>query len=566
MDIVNETGLKIGPENGLIFSITSPIVRQFDCLFNRSLKNIAPIDIIRLEESAVAKQSNVQTISKKHILFVERKIKELLDAGVIEESCSPRRHSQVIVPKKNGDYRLAINYKPVNNVTIFDSYPLPKIDDLISRLGAAKIFSSLDFSQFYHQIPLSMSDREKTAFCALGRLYQFNRVPFGLKNAVALCCRIMNQVLDNIPNVLVYLNDVLVFGESVESHNETLKLVLQRMYDYGLSLNLDKCKFKIDKVHFLGYKVFNGSVRPDPDRLRQILSFPLPNSAKSLQRFLGMSNYYSKYIDNFSSISKWLYAKLSNFDEYSKKETDSYNNIKDLISRAVLFIPSDSDEIVLRTDASNESIAAVLETSLGKPIYFCSRVLQDHEKRLDIVEWEALSIYWGINRLRSFLLGRKFLVISDHKPLEFIFNNNKHSPKILRWKLSLQEFDFKVKHCKGTDNVVADCLSRVFLIENKQSLLVSEDEVKDVQFFDSETKSMIKCLNNNYKSKPSDISLSLWKVRNQLTVVDNVLFTQFNKIFVPFSLRKKILAVAHGNHNGEKLTVSRLRPNFFGHY
>ena len=134
-----------------------------------------------------------------------------------------------------------------------------------------------------------------------------------------------------------------------------------------------------------------------------------------------------------------------------------------MISEAVLVLPKDTDKINLRTDASKDSIAAVLETSDGRPIYFCSRTLTDHERRLDIVEKEALSIYWGICRLRSHLLGRSFVVLSDHKPLQFIFNNDKQSPKVLRWKLQLQEYDFVVRHCPGKSNVVADCLSRVFV-------------------------------------------------------------------------------------------------------
>ena len=569
MDLLPSIGLRIGSDKGLIFSVIPDAIKSFRSCFDKPLKDsclrgIEPLPIIRLEPGTVPKQSVVRGIPQKYKEFATKKLKELLDAGVVVESSSPWRHNPVIVLKADGSPRMTINYKPVNNSTIFDAYPLPRIEDMILELADARVFSSIDFMQFYHQLPLVKEDQEKTAFCLNGKLYHYTRTPFGLRNAVAYCSRLIGKLLADVPGVLVYLDDVLIYGKDQSSHDLTLKSVMKIICDAGLSLNSKKCHFSRSVINFLGYTVCNGTAKPDSSRTDPIINFPLPLCVKSLQRFLGMSTYYSKYIPHFSDLCKPLFDKVNCFDEWNDVETKAFTQVKEAITKAVLLLPTKDDVLCVRTDASDQCISAVLETDKGQPVYFCSRMLTLSEKRYDIVEREALAIFWGVIRLKSFLLGRKFQIFSDHKPLQYIFNTERCSPKVLRWKLQLQEYNFEVRYCKGVDNKVADCLSRLNFVDVMDGeLFISENEVVDCQKYDCETQSLIKCLNNNEKTKPNEISENLWKLRDILIVKDSILCTNNDKLFIPFRMRRKVLTVGHGSHLGINLTLGRLRMKFF---
>ena len=291
IEIIKQIGLNVGPSDGLLFSVIPELVLKYYDVFDRDLKDssltgVDPFEIIKLNVNAEPVAATVCSVPLKHRNFVKNKIKELLDGGVIEESTSQWRHNIIVVPKSAGWSRLTINYKPVNKNTVFDAYPFPVVEDLLPRLSKAKYFSSLDFKQFYHQLPLLPSDQSKTAFTAFGKLYQFKRCPFGLKNAVAYCQRLMHKIFENFSNVIIYLDDIVIFGEDKQSHDDCLEKVLQRIRQAGLSLNRKKCSFTQNKISFLGYIIENGTVKPDPERCAPIKSFPKPISAHGLQRFL----------------------------------------------------------------------------------------------------------------------------------------------------------------------------------------------------------------------------------------------------------------------------------------
>ena len=445
-------------------------MRRYSQVFDRPLndsyvKGIKPFEIIKLEKDSVPKQSGPLKLSKAHQDFLTKHIDYLLENDVIEESHSSWRHNPRIVNKSDGTYRMTINYKPVNSCTKFDAFPFANVESMLNKLSGAKIFSRIDFSQFYHQLPLVESDREKTAFQACGRLYQFTKCPFGLKNAVAYCSRLMADIFKGIRNIVVYLDDVLIFGKDKDEHDKTLESVLQCVKDHNLSLNMRKCEFEKRSTVFLGHLIEDGAVRPDPDRLKPLNDFPLPKSSVQLQRFLGLATYYSKYVQNFSGCAKILFDKLNDFDDWSPMEIQAFDLIKSHIANSLLTIPNPNETLFLRTDACQDAIAAMLETKDHRPVYFCSRMLNASERTKDIVELEALAIFWGIMRCKSFLLGRHFKVISDHRPLQYLFNNENCSNKLARWRMQLQEFDFEVIHCKGKDNLAADCLSRLTAIE-----------------------------------------------------------------------------------------------------
>ena len=217
----------------------------------------------------------------------------------------------------------------------------------------------------------------------------------------------------------------------------------------------------------------------------------------------------------------------------------------------------------LRTDASNDTISGVLETKDGRPVFFCSKLLRKAEKNWNIVEKEAFAIYHCILRLRYFLLGRRFVVFSDHKPLEYLFNSEKSAPTVLRWKLQLQEFAFTVHYCSGKNNTVADCLSRITSLDFEPSdILVSDSEIIKCQSYDDEIQAFITTLNSNNNRKPDCVREATWRMRNELKVCNNVLKSHNERSFIPYRLRLKVLNVAHGIHHGINQTIERLKGRF----
>ena len=259
-----------------------------------------------------------------------------------------------------------------------------------------------------------------------------------------------------------------------------------------------------------------------------------------------------------------MYDKMNDFGDWTDNELSAFESLNNCLTSAFLALPKDDEELCLKTDASDNCIAAVLETKEGKPVYFCSRTLGVHEKRYDIVEKEALAIFWGVTRLRSYPLGREFIVYSNQKPLEFIFSNDKVSSKVLRWRMQLQEYNFRVIHCSGKSNLVADCLSRINLFECLSGdLMVGESEIISAQKFDKECVALSECVASGTSKKPVDIKDSSWRVRNDLCYKDGVLQTLSGKLFVPYMFCLNVLTVGHKAHCGVSQTICRILTRFF---
>ena len=466
------------------------------------------------------------------------------------------------MPKDGGAaYRMVINYKPVNAVTTRDAYPITPMQELFDKIGDSTVFTKIDFQQFYHQLPLVECDIPKTAFYANDKLYEYTRVSFGLMNAVAYCYRVMKEVFKNCQGVEIYLDDVLVHGKTQQEHDENLQRVFERIRHHNLGVNLSKCSFSQKEVKYLGFIIGNGSQRPDPERVQSVRDFPLPNDAKGLQRFIGMCGFFQNFIPNYSQIASTFYRKLESFEPWTDDEKAIFDKIKREISDAVLYFPRLDEKLSLYTDASDNCVAGVLVNEKNQPVQFCSRKLTSAEIRYDIVEKEALAIFWSIQRCRSFLLGRHFVVFSDHRPLRFLFNNDKASSKVLRWRLSLQEYDFEVRYLKGGENTAADCLSRVYLIDDNVEVS-SIAEIKGRQAFCKETRAFITVLKEKRQDCPKEVTKTLWSLRKQAEIKNDVLYIN-EKIFVPFNLRRKVLSLAHGAHWGQEATYAALKDSYF---
>ena len=328
----------------------SALVNKYKDIFDKpiglaKMRNFDPHPIIELQSGSKPYRDKIRTMSPLHQEVLEEQIPELHKQGVIEESWSEWRHSPVIVPKRNGGYRVAINYKPVNSVTKTFAYPYPRMDDLLAKCAGAKFFSTLDMSQVYHQLELHPDDRPKTAFWACGSLWQYTRCSFGLHNARSYAHKAMNDAFGDLQNVVIYDDDIMPIGATKEEHDEVLEKVFERARIRGLSLNLKKCTLGQTSISYLGHIIENGTVRPDPERLAPLMNLPLPSTVKQLQRFLGMLSYLRNNVPNFAHIAKPLYdmknyGKISWTDEAKTVVT----KIKEAIANSVLALPSQTEK------------------------------------------------------------------------------------------------------------------------------------------------------------------------------------------------------------------------------
>ena len=563
---IKRLGLRLGSQEEFVYMLQNPVAMKFTEIFDKPLSKaclaeLDPLPVIQLKEGAEPKQCKVRNISKTDKKFADSKIAELLKEGVIKKSNSPWRHQPLVVPKDNGSgKRLVINYKPLNDVTEFDAFPLPDVNTLFEEVGNARYFTKIDFLQFYHQLPLLPEDKPKTAFFYDGELYEYNRCPFGLKNAVAYCFRIMRKVLEGCTGVVIYLDDVCVFGSTREEHDKNLASVLTAIKKHGLALNSSKCDFFKEEISYLGFKLRNQFRSPDPERYSSLRDFPLPMDVRELQRFIGMIGFFSNFIANYADRVAPLYSKLKSFGPWTAEERYCFDSLKNAVFDSCLHVPSKEEKLFLYTDASDVAISGVLVNENGKPIQFCSRKLTQAETRYDIVEREALAVYWSINRCRVFLIGRPFTVFSDHKGLQYIFSNPNATPKVIRWRLNLSDFNFEVRYYRGSENLAADCFSRINFLES--SIALDMAEIERSQKACSETKALLKAHQRNFVTKPKAVTASLWSCRRNVTYEDNLVKVN-DKVFVPQSLRLKCLILAHGCHLGQDGTYDRIKENLF---
>lgn len=401
---------------------------------------------------------------------VDQELKRLVDSDIIERSNSPWSSNIVLVPKKDGTKRVCVDFRAVNKVSKKDSYPVPFVSDILDKLRDAKYLTSLDIKSAYWQVPLSEESKEITAFTVPNRgLWQFKVMPMGLHNSGATWQRLLDRVLsvDLEPYVFCYLDDVIIVTESFEKHLEILDIVFDKLIKAGLTLNKEKCQFCRRELKYLGYVVNGNGLSVDPDKIKAILSIPTPKNQREVRSVLGMASWYRRFVPDYATILAPVTALLkrgTKFD-WDEKCEEAWGKLKGFLTSApVLSCPNFDLPFVVQTDASDFGLGAVLsqtDVNGGEHVVaYLSRSLTKAERKYSVTEKECLAVIFAIEKLRPYIEGTRFTVVTDHYSLLWLHNLKDPMGRLARWAVRLQGFDFEVVHRKGKEHLVPDCLSR----------------------------------------------------------------------------------------------------------
>ena len=452
---------------------------------------------IRLDDDTPFRQKS-RRLAPADFEDARKHIQELLAKGIIRESQSPFASAIVLVRKKNGDLRLTVDYRVLNSRTVRDQYNIPKIEEVLHSLSGSAWFSCLDLKSGYYQIEMEEEDKQKTAFwCPLG-FYEFNRMPQGICNAPATFQRLMEKCIGNMAftDVMVYLDDLLIFSKTLEEHEEKLDKVLTRLEAYGLKLNPAKCQFVQPSVKCLGHVVSKRGVETDPDKIEAVKSWPKPKNVKELKSFLGFAGYYRRFIQHYSKLAKPLNELMQLYEPVRKrgrarpppksnKKTegkrpspdtpfgDNWTNdcqvafdilILRLTTAPTLQFADYNAPFIVHTDASTHGLGAALyqqhEGHL-KPVAYASRGLSKSEANYPAHKLEFLALKWAVTeKFSDYLYGAHFTILTDNNPLTYVLTTAKLDATGQRWLAALVNYHFDIKYKPGKNNQDADGLSR----------------------------------------------------------------------------------------------------------
>ena len=600
------------PEKSKENEILKSLIRKYPSVFSSDddPPSVTPFYYHTIHLDSTPKPKKPYVIPACFHEKVQKQIQEMIQYGIIRPSRSPFHSPLVPVVKKDGKIRLCVDFRNLNNNIVSDSYPLPNINNILHNLGKGTIFTCLDLKQGYHQIPLTEESKALTAFIAPGGLFEYNVMPMGLKDSPSAFSRIISQVLVGLTgnNTHVYMDDIIIQGKNLQDHVSNLEKVLSRLQEARLTLKLSKCEFFKNSVKYLGHIVSAEGLKAQPEKIEVIQNMIRPKTVKQLQSFLGMANYYRKFIRDFSDIAAPL-TKLTGGKANDKKNKRqiawneeaeaAFIKLKEALAEKVtLSFPDLSKSFFLTTDASNIAIGGVLqqkdENNHLRPLTFFSRKLNQSEMNYSTIEKEALAIIYGLKINRSLCLGFPIIIHTDHRPLTWLLTTSSANSRIARWQMMVAEYDIQIKFIPGKENTVADCLSRLrqqedSLIEENVLVITPEKESESIEWnldelvrlqnediFYGTMKRLLeesddvefirkKLGRQKIEKKYRRLNLEELKLENDVLyrVAQNSYGELTRQVIVPDSYKYQVLRLAHSlptaGHGGVQITLARCK-------
>ena len=396
-------------------------------------------------------------------------VSELLEQGIISKSTSPWASPICIVKKKDGSPRLCVDFREVNKHLSVPRYPLPRIDDVLQSFEGKKFFSVLDLTSGFWQIPIRKEDRHKTAFVTSEGLFEWNRMPFGLASSPAYFQRLMDLVIQGMKwtCAIAYIDDIIIFSDTLDAHVRDLQQLFTALRAANLKLSPKKCVLGAAEVHYLGHIVSRSGVRPDEGKVRAVRDYPQPKNVTELRRFLGLAQYYHRFIRDFSRVASPLFALLKKGAtfEFSAECCSAFQQLKTALTSApVLAHPDLERPFIIECDASSVGYGACLSQldteGNERVVAYASRGLTPTQRKWTATELEAGALIYALETFRTYIMGKKTVVRTDHSPLPWLRQHKDKSYKLTRWVLRLQEFDVEIVHKAGKKMPHVDALSR----------------------------------------------------------------------------------------------------------
>ena len=505
----------------------------------------------------------------------------MLAENIIQDSHSPWNSPLFLVKKKDGNYRVVIDFRRVNEVTVPDHYPLPVLQDLLQSIGPNNtVFSTLDLKSGFWQIPLDENSRHITAFSTPSGHYEWLRCPMGLRNSPLTCQRLINSIFSGLigDGLFVYLDDLILVSQDLDTHLTKLALVLQKFSDAGLKLNLSKCKFLRARIEFLGHMVDKNGIHTTQDKVKAVQKFPVPTSVNNVRSFLGLAGYYRAFIQDFAAIAYPL-TRLLKKDvpfQWNDVQQRSFEFLKTALTNApILAFPDYSLPFIICTDASAKGIGAVLmqQTEPRRPhvIAYASRTLNAAESRYSVTHMEMLAVVWSLRHFRDIIYGYNITVYTDHTAVTQLFKAKNLSGRLARWFLTVEEFQPTIKYLPGRANHVADALSRnvaIATVTNVQNF--SLQDLATAQLADPLWSSVIYALESGDDSQCPQLPVPLtqFDIYNDV-LCRNVLVHDKNvtQLVIPESLISTVLYLLHdlpqAGHPGRDKTLQMARRKYY---
>lgn len=498
----------------------------------------------------------------------------------------------VPVLKKDGDLRICADYKTTVNPFVKDfKFSLPLIEDLFAALNGGELFSKLDMSSAYNQLELEEESQLLLAWSTQEGLFAPTRLTFGISPACSIFQSVMYKTLQGCSGVICFLDDILVTGVNQNEHLRNLKTVFKKLAEAGLRLKRSKCVFFQTRVSYLGYIIDKDGLHKDPSKIDAIIKAPEPKTTTQIKAFVGLVGYYSKFFPNMAQVLAPVYRLLQkdNSFEWTEDCANAFKLAKEVISSDRVLTHYDRNRPVkLVCDAALYGIGAaifhVMDDGQERPIAFASQVLSKAELNYSATDREALAIYFGVKRFQHYLLGRHFILLTDHKPLVSIFGKKSGIPamaagRLQRWSVFLSNFDFEIEYIQGKENFNADFLSRfpvkisdfknedasyLNFIASGTDKLIDKNDIKIQSRRDIIISKVIDCVQFGWpeKLKSEEEYKPYYQKNNELSIEENVLMWGY-RIIVPVKLRERLLSELHAAHSGMVKMKARARSYFW---